>query len=83
MNKRILIIGNSNGLPGVKVDVENYTRFFIIANENIIIDGSEKISIVTSTDNKSGALMELLQIKLSYSCLQKLYLQNLVHIIQS
>ncbi len=46
---------------------ENYTRFFIISNENIIIDGSEKISIVTSTDNKSGALMELLQILSNYN----------------
>ena len=28
MEKRILIIGNTNGLPGVKVDVENYKTFF-------------------------------------------------------
>lgn len=28
MNKRILIIGNNEGLPGVKVDIENYKRFF-------------------------------------------------------
>jgi len=28
MKKRILIIGNDAGLPGVKIDVENYRRFF-------------------------------------------------------
>ena len=28
MDKRILIIGNNNGLPGVKVDVQNYKVFF-------------------------------------------------------
>jgi hypothetical protein len=28
MQKRILIIGNSSGLPGVKVDVQNYKVFF-------------------------------------------------------
>lgn len=41
---------------------ENYTRFFIISNEDIVIDGSDKISIVTSANNESGALIELLQI---------------------
>jgi len=28
MQKRVLIIGNSEGLPGVKVDIENYKGFF-------------------------------------------------------
>lgn len=28
MNKKIVIIGNNEGLPGVKVDIENYKRFF-------------------------------------------------------
>jgi hypothetical protein len=28
MNKKILLIGNTNGLPGVKIDIANYTRFF-------------------------------------------------------
>jgi len=28
MQKRILIIGNNDGLPGVKVDIENYKIFF-------------------------------------------------------
>lgn len=28
MEKRILIIGNSEGLQGVKIDIENYKRFF-------------------------------------------------------
>lgn len=41
---------------------ENYTRFFIISNEDIVIDGSDKISIITSANNESGALIELLQI---------------------
>jgi len=28
MEKRVLLIGNDEGLPGVKVDIENYKRFF-------------------------------------------------------
>jgi len=28
MEKRILLIGNDEGLPGVKVDIENYKNFF-------------------------------------------------------
>ncbi|AYL98110.1 caspase family protein [Mucilaginibacter celer] len=28
MNKRILIIGNTDGLPGVKIDIANYQKFF-------------------------------------------------------
>ena len=45
---------------------ENYTRFFVISNENIVIDGSDKISIITSANNESGALIELLQIFYEY-----------------
>ena len=45
---------------------ENYTRFFIISNENVVIDGSDKISIVTSANNESGALIGLLQIFYKY-----------------
>ena len=45
---------------------ENYTRFFVISNESIVIDGSDKISIVTSAKNESGALIELLQIFYKY-----------------
>lgn len=45
---------------------ENYTRFFVICSEEIIIEGSDKISIVTSTDNRAGALTELLEILSEY-----------------
>lgn len=45
---------------------ENYTRFFIISNEDAVIDGSNKISIVTSANNESGALIGLLQIFYKY-----------------
>ena len=45
---------------------ENYTRFFIISNEEAVIDGSDKISIVTSANNESGALIGLLQIFYKY-----------------
>ena len=45
---------------------ENYTRFFIISNEDAVIDGSDKISIVTSANNESGALIGLLQIFYKY-----------------
>lgn len=29
MKKHILIIGNNEGLPGVKIDIENYNQFFM------------------------------------------------------
>ncbi len=45
---------------------ENYTRFFVISNEEISVSESEKISIVTSTKNESGALTELLKILSKY-----------------
>ena len=45
---------------------ENYARFFIISNEEAVIDGSDKISIVTSANNESGALIGLLQIFYKY-----------------
>lgn len=45
---------------------ENYTRFFIISSEDTVIDGSDKISIVTSANNESGALIGLLQIFYKY-----------------
>ena len=45
---------------------ENYTRFFVISNEDIVLDKSNKISIVTSVNDKSGALVELLQIFYEY-----------------
>ena len=45
---------------------ENYTRFFVISNEDTVIDGSDKISIITSANNESGALIELLQIFYEY-----------------
>ncbi len=41
---------------------ENYTRFFIISNKNLISENSKKVSIITGTKNESGALMELLKI---------------------
>ncbi|MDO5088304.1 MAG: prephenate dehydratase domain-containing protein [Leptotrichiaceae bacterium] len=46
---------------------ENYTRFFVISNKNIISEGSNKISIITSTKNEAGALMDLLKIFSDYS----------------
>lgn len=46
---------------------ENYTRFFVICSEEIVIDGSDKVSIITSTDNKAGALMEILKVLSKYN----------------
>lgn len=46
---------------------ENYTRFFIISSKNIILPNAQKISIITSTENKSGALMELLKVLTKYN----------------
>lgn len=43
MNKKILLIGNNDGLPGVKVDLENYKKYFKSSiggqwNDNEIIE---------------------------------------------
>ena len=45
---------------------ENYTRFFVISNEEMVVSGSEKVSIITSTKNEAGALTELLKILSKY-----------------
>lgn len=52
---------------------ENYTRFFVISREAVLLKGSEKISIITNTDNKSGALYELLGVIAKHGL-------NMVHI---
>ncbi len=46
---------------------ENYTRFFIISGKETVVSGSEKVSIVTSTKNESGALMKLLEVLSEYN----------------
>ena len=45
---------------------ENFTRFFIVSNRNLICENSEKISVITSTKNESGALMKLLKVFSDY-----------------
>ncbi len=45
---------------------ENYTRFYVICSEEIITEKSNKISIITSTGNQPGALIELLEILKKY-----------------
>ena len=45
---------------------ENFTRFFIVSNRNFICENSEKISVITSTKNESGALMKLLNVFSDY-----------------
>lgn len=45
---------------------ENFTRFFIVSNRNFICENSEKISVITSTKNESGALMKLLKVFSDY-----------------
>ena len=53
-------------VPNINNTQENYTRFFVISNKNVVIDGSDKISLVTSTKNESGSLVNLLQIFYEY-----------------
>jgi len=60
MEKRILLIGNNAGLPGVAVDIKNYRQFFKSAwggnwNENEMI---EKMNV-----SKSDLLEELSRLK--------------------
>ena len=47
--------------PDINNEKENFTRFFIVSNKNLICENSEKISIITSTKNEAGALMKLLR----------------------
>ena len=60
-------LGKFKSIIEINNEKENYTRFFVISDKDIIIEGSGKISIITSTGNKSGALMELLQILSKYN----------------
>jgi hypothetical protein len=70
MEKRILIIGNTEGLPGVKVDVENYKTFFKSSyggdwSDNEIIEkiNKPKSELITSlSDLKSKSLNYLIVI---------------------
>ena len=52
--------------PDINNEKENFTRFFIVSNKNIICENSEKISVITSTKNESGALMKLLKVFSDY-----------------
>lgn len=38
----------------------NYTRFFCVTREKIIYDGANRISLIVATENRPGALYELL-----------------------
>ena len=52
--------------PDINNEKENFTRFFIVSNRNFICENSEKISVITSTKNESGALMKLLKVFSDY-----------------
>ena len=52
--------------PDINNEKENFTRFFIVSNKNLICENSEKISVITSTKNESGALMKLLKVFSNY-----------------
>ena len=52
--------------PDINNEKENFTRFFIVSNKNLICENSEKISVITSTKNESGALMKLLKVFSDY-----------------
>ncbi len=66
MEKRILIIGNTDGLPGVKVDVESYKTFFKSSYGGDWYD-SEIIEKVNSSKSEIKTTLENLKSKsLSY-----------------
>ena len=52
-----LIILNKN----IQDCFNNVTRFIMIGNNNVAMSGTDKTSIIVSTNNKSGALYSLLQ----------------------
>jgi hypothetical protein len=60
MQKRILIIGNNHGLPGVKVDIEKYKSFFKSSYGGLWRDNeiTEKLNV-----SKTELLAELTRIK--------------------
>lgn len=67
----------------------NQTRFALIGDYETPVTGNDKTSIAFSTENKSGALLEMLEIfskyniNLSYidSLLQKLNLANILSML--
>lgn len=66
MNKRILLIGNDDGLPGVKIDLKNYSDYFKsgIGGEWI---GSEIIERINpSKDSLIEEIDKLKKLKLDY-----------------
>lgn len=46
---------------GINNNSSNYTRFIIIGNEVTIDQNNDKVSVVTSTAHKSGALFEIVR----------------------
>ena len=52
------------GLDTVTADLQdsdnNYTRFICVSKDPVIYDGANRISLIVSTDNKPGALYEIL-----------------------
>ena len=52
--------------PDINNEKENFTRFFIVSNKNLICENSEKISVITSTKNEAGALIKLLKVFSDY-----------------
>jgi len=67
MEKRILIIGNTNGLPGVKVDIESYKTFFKSAyggdwygNEIIVKVDTSKTELKTELNNLKAKSLDYL-----------------------
>jgi len=56
MKKRILLIGNTNGLTGVKVDIENYKAFFLSPYGGYWNDSEIKVLL---NPNKGDLLVEL------------------------
>lgn len=49
-------------IPSIETNHENYTRFFLISNKEIIEENANKISIVCQIDHKPGALAGMLNI---------------------
>lgn len=67
MNKRILIIGNTKGLPGVKVDLINYTSFFKssyggcwIDSEIIVLQDPSKLYLNTVIEGLKKSKLDYL-----------------------
>lgn len=66
MKKKILLIGNTNGLPGVKIDLENYKNYFKSNTGGQWYDSEIIEELDVKKDKLSSILVDLKSQELDY-----------------